>query len=514
MSDNAQTSSPGNKLRFLDILVLVIFIFTAVMGLYLFRQDLMQTIDARDMEPAGIIIIKNNIVQRRHDDRVLWDRIFVDSPVYPGDLIRVAELSSTAIDIEKNELFLNENTLIRIQQSMGDNRNFRIELHGGEISVSSGAESQGIMLDVKGKQIQTMSGSVLNAFAGEEGISVQVSEGKAEFIQEGKSREITEGAMIAFDTRGVEQVLPAAVVMKPKPNARYLKSNNERLIVDFLWRRINFEESGVLSLEIAGDSSFSRNVSVINGLNNSAQAAFDTGYWYWRLLYEGKILKSGQITIVDSSGPVLTSPVTGSIFRYQDLPPQVRFQWAERQNTSGYIIEISDTRSFSAPQITRQTNAASFVISQLDAGTWYWRVKPVFHLSFQGETAYSSTGSFQVIKTNEKTAAAIEIEIPIIPTERITAASSPPSRNILFSSIAVITPAAPVAESKPETVPVNSGSLNTNRAEQYYTIQVGDTLGRIARQYYGDPMQWSRISEANGIRNPDLIYPGQVFLIP
>jgi len=483
MSENAQTSSALYKLRFIDILVLVIFISTAIMGLYLFRQDLMRTIDARDMDPAGVIVIRNNIVQRRHDDRVLWDRIYVNSLVYPGDLVRVAELSSTAIDIEKNELFLNQNTLIRIEQAMGGNGVFQVELREGELSVTSGEESLGIMLDVMGKQVQTTSGSALNASAGKDGAAVQVSEGKVKFIQEGKSREITEGAMIAFDNKGVERIFPAAVVKSPKPNARYLVSGDEKFVfIDFLWNRINFEEEQTLSLEFSRDPAFSRNVSVTTGLINSAQAAFSAGLWYWRLLYEGKTLSSGQLTIVNSSGPALISPVNGSIFRYQDTPPKTRFQWAEKQDASGYVIEINDTDDFPAPKITRQTNAASFVTAQFETGTWYWRVKPVFPSIYQGNASYSSVNSFQVIKTNEKTETAAEIEIPVIPHEG--------GSNAL------------------------GAQKNANKAGQKYTIQPGDTLGRIARQYYGDPMQWSRISEANNIQNPDLIYPGQVFIIP
>jgi LysM repeat protein len=506
MSDNTQTSSAKNNFRFIDILVLVIFISTALLGLYLFRQDLMQTIDARDAEPAGTIVIRNNIVQRRHDDSVLWDRIFVNSYVYPGDLVRVAELSSTAIDIEKNELFLNQNTLIRVQQTMGGIGNFRIELQEGELSITSSMESLGIMLDLMGKQVQTMSGSTLNASAGTEGISVQVSEGKAEFIQEGKNREITEGAMIAFDSQGTEKVLPAAVAMKPKPNARYLKCESEPLTIDFLWNRINLDEGKALRLEITDDSSFSRNVSVINGINNSTQAAFDTGNWHWRLLYEGTILSGGQLTVADSSGPALISPVTGSIFRYQGFSPQLRFQWSERENVSGYIIEISDNQGFNTPVIDKQINAASFVTSQLGPGTWYWRVKPVFLLMYQGETSYSSVSSFMIEKANVQTTAAVEIEIPAIPPQQAAAVNAPLLRNI---------PSEPILAVKPEIVTVARAKSSTvSRAEQYYTIQPGDTLGRIANQYYGDPMQWTRITEANNIANPDLVYPGQVFMIP
>ncbi|WP_246594316.1 LysM peptidoglycan-binding domain-containing protein [Mameliella sediminis] len=48
------------------------------------------------------------------------------------------------------------------------------------------------------------------------------------------------------------------------------------------------------------------------------------------------------------------------------------------------------------------------------------------------------------------------------------------------------------------------------------TIQPGNTLWGISRQRYGDGMQYVRIYEANRdrIRDPDLIYPGQIFDLP
>jgi nucleoid-associated protein YgaU len=44
----------------------------------------------------------------------------------------------------------------------------------------------------------------------------------------------------------------------------------------------------------------------------------------------------------------------------------------------------------------------------------------------------------------------------------------------------------------------------------------GDSLSKIAKQFYGNANQWKRIYEANKdvIKNPDLIYPGQTFTIP
>ncbi len=48
------------------------------------------------------------------------------------------------------------------------------------------------------------------------------------------------------------------------------------------------------------------------------------------------------------------------------------------------------------------------------------------------------------------------------------------------------------------------------------TVQPGSTLWAIARDTYGDGTLYVRVFEANSdsIRNPDLIYPGQVFQVP
>ena len=48
------------------------------------------------------------------------------------------------------------------------------------------------------------------------------------------------------------------------------------------------------------------------------------------------------------------------------------------------------------------------------------------------------------------------------------------------------------------------------------TVQPGFTLWRIARDNLGDGVMYVQVFEANKdqIRDPDLIYPGQVFTLP
>jgi len=49
-----------------------------------------------------------------------------------------------------------------------------------------------------------------------------------------------------------------------------------------------------------------------------------------------------------------------------------------------------------------------------------------------------------------------------------------------------------------------------------HTVKSGETLGKIAKRYYGDPMKYKQIFQANTniLKNPDLIHPNQELVIP
>lgn len=67
---------------------------------------------------------------------------------------------------------------------------------------------------------------------------------------------------------------------------------------------------------------------------------------------------------------------------------------------------------------------------------------------------------------------------------------------------AVIAPAQETTQSPPQKVTTNT-----------YTVVEDDTLWDIAVRAYGDGFRWIEIAKANNLENPDLIFPGNSFIL-
>ncbi|NNC84295.1 MAG: peptidoglycan-binding protein LysM [Flavobacteriales bacterium] len=62
----------------------------------------------------------------------------------------------------------------------------------------------------------------------------------------------------------------------------------------------------------------------------------------------------------------------------------------------------------------------------------------------------------------------------------------------------------------------NISVTNPEPEAKFHVVQKGDTLSKIAKDVYGDPMRYPEIFEANRplLKDPDEIYPGQTLRIP
>lgn len=66
------------------------------------------------------------------------------------------------------------------------------------------------------------------------------------------------------------------------------------------------------------------------------------------------------------------------------------------------------------------------------------------------------------------------------------------------------------------TVTTNNTAAKSKTSGRNYTVKSGDCLWNIAKRYYGNGSKYKTIYNANRdkIKNPNLIYPGQVLWIP
>ena len=70
------------------------------------------------------------------------------------------------------------------------------------------------------------------------------------------------------------------------------------------------------------------------------------------------------------------------------------------------------------------------------------------------------------------------------------------------------------SDDMPDFSNVKSGASST--ATRIYVVVSGDSLSKIAKQFYGNAGKYTVIFEANKpmLKDPDKIYPGQVLRIP
>ncbi len=75
----------------------------------------------------------------------------------------------------------------------------------------------------------------------------------------------------------------------------------------------------------------------------------------------------------------------------------------------------------------------------------------------------------------------------------------------------------PAAKAAPKAAPSRGGAVPAPKRQaeapkrRTYTVKSGDTLSAIGQRFGVD---WRDIAKVNKIPNPDLIYPGQTFVIP
>jgi len=404
------------RFRPADFFVVLFCLSGAVASFNLFRLDLFRTINLQNQKPVGTVTIRNNTVQRRHQDRVIWDRLFIGSQVYEGDMLRIAESSSMGFQRDQIEVEYINYQIRRIPPLAPDGT-LQID---GNVIVTVGAESGNIILN--GSRVEAGPGTVIKAETGEGGTKLQVLEGdRVRIIRDGEIWERSAGGTIGWDAGGHERIEPGAVVTRPRPNEHFVRTSAAPMDIGFAWNRQSIEPEQTLRLEIAEDRNFTRVVYLSDAIDDVRHAALDDGSWYWQLSYAGTVLAGERFTIEEDE-ETLSMPVPETLPEVvEEIPPlaetppepppeppplfaapgnlrpvrgyrvgieqlragrRIDFGWAPVSGANNYIFTLYRQTAAGRRQIVRRElgNRTSLTLddlTMLDRGTFIWQVEAV-----------------------------------------------------------------------------------------------------------------------------------------
>ena len=411
----------------------VITIFICLIGAFissaLFYKGFFRALTKLNEEPIATITFKYKTAQRKFLERVVWDRLRQNSPVYNGDTIHTENLAeATVYFIDGNVMNLSENTMAQV--FLSENQLLTAELTDGYATVDAGEAGAGVVLVADGMEIALEAGSSVGAgieskskssgVVGESslekeevqketeekrGLSVQVLKGNAVVQSEdGTKVDVVEGQGIAFDKQG--QSLPVLVVTNPLPNSKILSTTEEKVLVPFKWNfgETKISENQKVYLTVAIDKDF-ENVVVFEDITNQneTQIQLDAEKYFWKVSVvedatKEKVLtsQSGKLQIIKSLKPNQIVPAENASFSYRSRIPSIRFMWGEANQATSYKVEIATNPSMENPIVEQRTNLTSLIISTLEFGNYYWRVTPYYTINNLGFANPSEVKSFSV----------------------------------------------------------------------------------------------------------------------
>lgn len=397
------TFNPKTNSKFLDLVVVIVSLAVIFFDLFLFVKELNRTFERMDT-PIATIEYKYKTVQRKFNDRAVWDRPVQNSYLYNGDTIRTANEASATIHFLGNEdagnvVEVDSNTMVQI---FAKNEESELNLNSG--SVSAKTANNNLHLKSDNADINIEKGSVLHVQKGDaESLQLAVEEGSVSVTgsTSGETEVLEAGSVLQ---QGKEAKL---VMISPGKNTRLLNQSRDDLGVDikFKWQS-SFSNNEEIFLETSPLSNFSVDTKKydVRGLKEFT-VRHDSGALHWRLSAKAGAASedtvSGKVTVIKAPAPVNLLPEAEKTFAYNTNPPNIRFLWEGNDLSSYYTVEIADNKNMENPKVVKNSSTESFSLSELTEGTWYWRVLPKYGFDSSFKAQASDVSAFSIKKTEE-----------------------------------------------------------------------------------------------------------------
>ncbi|TGL52381.1 iron dicitrate transport regulator FecR [Leptospira kemamanensis] len=357
-----------------DLFVLVGLTSIAIFFSVLFYLDLNRKIDIGDREVVGTIFFKNNIVQRKFEDEVIWEKLENNSPLINKDTIRSEAFSDAIIRLKDGtEINIDENSMFNLDLT-GDEPN--LEFSEGSLQVKKNdANANQIKITSSGSEINVDSGNVKIEKAKDQELSLFVEKGQTTVKQNGKTVSVDQGKKAEFKTSGIEIKKIPIILLSPASQKLFYTDPTEAL-VNFSWKIESGYESPILEISRSPNFQMTFYSEPVNG--NQTSISLKEGTFYWRVKVKNKngveTSETNKLFVSKLEPFLAESPNPGAVIPFVQTYPLVTITWSKLTTANTYQLLVSNTNQFQNPIKRIETSANQISLDDLKEGTYYWKV--------------------------------------------------------------------------------------------------------------------------------------------
>lgn len=395
--------------KLINLLYLVVCGAVCSISLNLFWVDLNSTSSRSDLTKIADITYKNNVVQRKYADRVVWERLQQNSPLYDADTIRTSLAAQATITLSGGaSIEVDELTMLQINKSKDGV--IDISVGGGNITVDTtkvddSKQKAGALLSLSmedGSKVNLEKGSRITAEKDEQtgknnfqieagNASVKNKDGKIEKVDAGQSVQIEKDGSISHK---------AINVLSISSDLKLYKYEDEKTkSVPLEWTVSSEYKDKDVIVETSYDKNFEKiEKSYKTTGSGSVDVENSEGKLYWRV-YSPEAQKDavhGKITVQEFSELKLISPVNNSSIITTDKKNGISFSWNGDKLADSYRIEIFNSPKAEKPLVSEIVRETGFVYDGLPEGTYFWRVIPHYSVNNTGYGKASKINRLEV----------------------------------------------------------------------------------------------------------------------
>ncbi len=537
------------KSRLIDVFIVILCLSVCVFSIYFFYKDLNSFTIRTDKDSIATIVFKQRIAQRKFSDRVVWERLQNNAPLYNEDLLRTSSQSEATITFKNNSVIeIGENTMIQVFYT--DDGGVLLSVENGDVQIDTTSvnptNSNVASFSVKtgdGSIVALSSGSKMSASAKEDsGITnFNVQEGDASITNnKGEESSIMVGETAKIEKTGEVSKGSFNVTSIPN-NLKILNFDDKKNIpIELEWNSSEDLAQKTVIIQTSHKKDFSEieDTYKVKDMNSFILPA-KNGTLYWRAFVDESDDSKSQIgenrkienliknkndvvegkIRVEKVLPIQTiSPMNGNVFSYRKENPKINFSWSGNDFATNYKLEISKTADFSSPIITEEAFIKNISLDSLDEGEYFWKVTPFYPLNNIGYAEPSDIKSFSIVKNAE-----LKPPILSVPSQNATLTYKDSDFYVSFlwkSDVKVSEYDFKIASDEKFENVIYSSNVNGTRIYEDFSkiLSIGNYFWKVSRNSLEDEnLSQSEVRKFSVIKyvpeNTRLVYPPDNFSV-